>query len=411
MNNEPIQSLIKDFSALLENSEDFDVKIKAGEEPDIKEFKAHSIILSTRSAYFKNGLSSRWARRENGIIVFDKPNISPSVFEVLINYIYTGTFSNKNDVSHVDIFIASDEIGLFEVSQQVEKRLLETESAWKFPNDFITICKHDTFTNLYEIALELADLMELERTLRNCIPHIRFFQLPFNELHQVIARYKNILPNNILDDIYLYLSGTSPKHLQNNLLKRESAYSFDSKIINATDAALIASWIDKKQGIPYRFRDMPFKFELIYRASLENFGIDKFHKNCDNKGPTVVIIKVRNSEEIIGGYNPLDWYEVDLMKNNNNTFDDYADYKFKPTSKSFVFSLISLSTGAIPRLSYVTSKNEAITWCKAKGPCFGFRDLWIECDGLRRSIVGTCKQHSYETAIIEKETFEIEEYE
>ncbi|CAG8600679.1 5706_t:CDS:2, partial [Racocetra fulgida] len=229
-----------------------------------------------------------------------------------------------NEVSNVDIFIASDEIGLFEVSQQVEKRLLETESAWKFPNDFITI-----------------------------------------------SRYKNILPNNILDEIYLYLSGTSPKNLNNNLLKRESAYSFDSNIINARDAALIASWIDKKQGMPYRFKDMPFKFELIYRASLENFAIDKFHKNCDNKGPTVVIIKVRNSEEIIGGYNPLDWYEIDLMKNNSDTFGDYADYKFKSTSKN----------------------------------------LWIEYDLLRRSIVGTCKQHSYETAIIDKETFEIEEYE
>ncbi|CAG8555898.1 11217_t:CDS:2, partial [Dentiscutata heterogama] len=155
MNNEHIQNLLKDISSLLESSENFDVKIKIGEEPNIKEFKAHSVILSARSAYFKTALSSQWARKENGIIIFDKPNISPSVFEILLDYIYTGTFSDKNEVNLLDVFIAADEIELFGISQQVKKRLLETELVWKFPEDFITICKHDAFTNLYETALEL----------------------------------------------------------------------------------------------------------------------------------------------------------------------------------------------------------------------------------------------------------------
>ncbi|KAF0560332.1 BTB-domain-containing protein [Gigaspora margarita] len=150
MNNEPIQN----FSNLLKNPKDFDVKIKVGEKPNIKEFKVHSIILSTRSDYFKAALSSRWARREDGFIIFTKPNISPDVFEMLINYIYTGIFSNNNEVSLLDIFIAADEIGLFEISEQVEQCLLENESAWKFPKDFNTICKYDTFTILHEISLK-----------------------------------------------------------------------------------------------------------------------------------------------------------------------------------------------------------------------------------------------------------------
>ncbi|KAF0490230.1 btb/poz domain-containing protein 19-like [Gigaspora margarita] len=73
---------------LHENSKDFDVKIKVGEIPNIKEFKAHSIILSARSDYFKTALSSRWAKREDGFIIFDKPNISPPVFEILIKNIF-----------------------------------------------------------------------------------------------------------------------------------------------------------------------------------------------------------------------------------------------------------------------------------------------------------------------------------
>ncbi|RHZ85948.1 hypothetical protein Glove_58g63 [Diversispora epigaea] len=75
------------------------------------------------------------------------------------------------------------------------------------------------------------------------------------------------------------------------------------ELINAKDAG-IASWINKRRT-PCHFSDLPFKFKLIYRASCEGFEINNFHNNCDNKGSTVVVIKVRNSEATIGGYNPL----------------------------------------------------------------------------------------------------------
>ena len=80
MNN----SVIIDLSNLLENPEDYNVKIIVGEGSNVKEFKAHSLILNIRSVYFKNALSSRWARVEGGIAVFNKPNITPLVFEILL---------------------------------------------------------------------------------------------------------------------------------------------------------------------------------------------------------------------------------------------------------------------------------------------------------------------------------------
>ena len=66
------------------NTEDYYVKIIVGKEPDIKEFKTHSAILSFRSNYFKNALSSQRAKKEDGIIVLEQPNISPLAFEVLM---------------------------------------------------------------------------------------------------------------------------------------------------------------------------------------------------------------------------------------------------------------------------------------------------------------------------------------
>ncbi|CAG8622425.1 22813_t:CDS:2, partial [Gigaspora margarita] len=299
------------------------------------------------------------------------------------SYIYTGIFSVENNVSLVEIFISADEIELLELCKQLKKTLLETESAWKLPKDFIMLCQHND-TDLYNVAFDLVcknpkvvfeskeflemgedhlihllksddlrldeieiwgylvkwgmknsdfiltddltkwnqtDFAELEKTIHNCIPHIRFFQMSLYELRSIKTKYRNILPD-LSDEIFRNLD---PRH--GLLQKRVSAYPFDSKIIDAKDAALIATWIDNKQGMPYQ---------------LINDG--------DRTLPSNV----------------------------------YNNYKCK-TSKSFIFSLLSFSRGAIPRISRISTKNEAIIWCNNKGPCFGSQDLWIQNNSSRRS--------------------------
>ncbi|CAG8839541.1 42200_t:CDS:2, partial [Gigaspora margarita] len=131
-------------------------------------------------------------------------------------YIYTGIFSVENNVSFVEIFISADEIKLFELCKQLKEYLLETGSAWKFPKDFIMLCQHND-TDLYNLAFDLVckspkvifeskeflemDFVELEKTMHNCIPHIRFFQMSLYELRSIKAKYKNILPD-LSDEIF-----------------------------------------------------------------------------------------------------------------------------------------------------------------------------------------------------------------
>ena len=82
-----ISKLVNDFSNLLKESDYYDVEIKVGtdEQDDVKIFKAHSGILRTRCSYFKTALSNNWIKRsDNGIILFEKENISPKIFEVLL---------------------------------------------------------------------------------------------------------------------------------------------------------------------------------------------------------------------------------------------------------------------------------------------------------------------------------------
>jgi hypothetical protein len=48
-----------------------------------------------------------------------------------------------------------------------------------------------------------------------------------------------------------------------------------------------------------------FEWRLCYRASLDGWKAEDFHSKCDNKGPTVVFVKVGNF--IFGGFTDRNW--------------------------------------------------------------------------------------------------------
>ena len=84
MTTELLLCLSKDLLKLFESSTTCDVSIMVGEAPNIETFKAHSVILTSRSPYFATALSSNWVKKEDDIIILTKPNITPKVFEILL---------------------------------------------------------------------------------------------------------------------------------------------------------------------------------------------------------------------------------------------------------------------------------------------------------------------------------------
>ena len=76
--------LSKDLSVILNNADDFNVIIQVGEDQNIKEFQAHSVILRARSPYFKSAFSTKWITKKNDMIMFNKPNITPPVFDMIL---------------------------------------------------------------------------------------------------------------------------------------------------------------------------------------------------------------------------------------------------------------------------------------------------------------------------------------
>ena len=84
MSSKFLVELSNDYEKLFEVETGYDVVIYAGEEPNIKEIHAHSIILCIRSQYFRSAFSNEWAEKRDGKFIFRKPNISPQLFNIIL---------------------------------------------------------------------------------------------------------------------------------------------------------------------------------------------------------------------------------------------------------------------------------------------------------------------------------------
>jgi len=58
------------------------------------------------------------------------------------------------------------------------------------------------------------------------------------------------------------------------------------------------------------------QYELLYSGSRDGFESSIFHKKCDNKTPTLVVIKAHTGK-IFGGFTNLTWNHDDDYKIND----------------------------------------------------------------------------------------------
>jgi len=75
----------------------------------------------------------------------------------------------------------------------------------------------------------------------------------------------------------------------------------------------------KKKVADYQSIDVS-KYKLIYRGSEDGMTPEAFHSKCDNKGPTVVFVKVKDSDDVIGGYTSQSWCATENYALDNEAF-------------------------------------------------------------------------------------------
>ena len=128
------------------------------------------------------------------------------------------------------------------------------------------------------------DYEALKKTLNQFIPLIRFMEISSDDFCNKIKPYKDIIPNQIYKEIDdFYHNGTLPKTV--TLPPRIG--KLDSKIIKPKLAKIIINWMDKKDFLTSRY-----KFNLIYRGSIDGIGNQSFKNKCKGQIKSLVLIKV-----------------------------------------------------------------------------------------------------------------------
>ncbi|CAB4373484.1 unnamed protein product [Rhizophagus irregularis] len=178
-----------------------------------------------------------------------------------------------------------------------------------------------------------------------------------------LKNLQDILPQDLIHSLleFYIVPNMKPKDNLTPSRKPNFKYQLDSTLIESNHVPIFASWIDKKDSSHYNRKNISYDLELLYRSSQDGNDTKSFHKNCDNKGATIWIAKIKNSTQLIGGYNPLNWDQSG---------------SWKTTADSFLFNFTNGKNISTAKISYANIQNRAVYCGNRYGPTMG--DLY--CD-------------------------------
>jgi hypothetical protein len=287
--------------------------------------------------------------------------------------------------------IKRDDLQMKEI--EVWERILK----WGLAQNPTIVSEPDTWT--YD------DFKIMKNTLQHCIPLIRFFSLSPKDLLCKVRPYKKLLDRQIYENLLSSCLNPDSEPNDNILLPRNLKVDeifIDTKIVNLNIIATISRWINKvdynnKFSYLRELTYFPYEFKLLLRGSKDGFTPKKFHDLCNNRSGTVIFIKVKGTEEMLGGYNPTVWQSAGHYFHNKYSF--IFSYKNKNNFKDAI-------------LSNVENANRAIdNRYRNYGPSFG-EDLlmWAANDTNNYENVLT-KKKDYKEKIRDDGEFSIEDYE
>jgi hypothetical protein len=230
----------------------------------------------------------------------------------------------------------------------------------------------------------------MESTLYRFIPLIRFYHISSEDFHLKVYPFKALLPKDLINNLITFYM--IPNKKLNIDIQPPRNPKYDTDIIKFQHFAIFSSWIEKKDDFYYYKTNIPYHFKLIYRASKDGKTAKSFHKKCDKKGPTIVIIKIKGSKQIIGGYNPFSW-------------DTSKSYKY--TTDSFMFTFTDRRNTKTGKISY-SNGTYSIGCYPTHGPIFGGDFSCKDCANIWRF---NNYFHSYPDINIPKGSIQVDDYE
>jgi hypothetical protein len=130
-----------------------------------------------------------------------------------------------------------------------------------------------------------------------------------------------------------------------------------SKIVNDGGSwAVLKQWIFEANGISGCRSSKELDFNVLHQASTQGFQASTFHQRCDNRGPTLVLVKSTDGR-IFGGVNFISWTSVT---------------GYSASSNGFLFALKDGQHRHDPALFRITQNSDRAAYNTASyGPIFG----------------------------------------
>ncbi|CAB5190491.1 unnamed protein product [Rhizophagus irregularis] len=295
-------------------------------------------------------------------MIFHKPNISPKIFEIILKYIYGGIveIDTEDPEEILDLLIASDELYFEEILDYLQDIFLEPikdslqdyivlviNISIRYPT-FNVIKDYVDFTIKYlphiiffskefynldreilELLLQRDDIMIKEVQLWDCLLEWCKFKVELNN--------SNIEEWNTMD--FIRLKESLQPFINHIRFSHMTTSDFTDKVLPYRASVEEYIYDIIKKIFFTSIRDM---IRLSFNFSVEQpkrRGIDSLLINI-KECPTLTIIRVEGTNELIGGYNPLDWQSP-------------PDWVEGITRDSFIFKIDNQDEKYIPSKPYI----------------------------------------------------------
>ncbi|GBB95517.1 hypothetical protein RclHR1_25510001 [Rhizophagus clarus] len=471
MNSTFHSGLVKDISLLLKDSNNFNVTIHVGENENEGEFKAHSIILCARSLYFKSAFSNEWVIMNNNMITFNKPNIAPNIFEMVLKYIYTGELdlTKQPGENILELLIASDELLIEELFEHLQDYLIEKRQIWVKQNCVVVLltisklirCKKlqdyclrficadiRPFITSKEFLLLNKDILHelfkrddfqievivvLEFLIKWSIKQIPELGKKNNQDEWNIENYEDL--KNILSDFIPFIKFTEitsedfhikvrpykaiipnniyEKIMTNYLIEQPKSYTpiiapqIDSNIIKSKLTNIIINWIDKKHAKYIRTKE-----DKLYKFDLiyrgSRDGINNESFRNKCEGQVASLVLIKVNQ-INKIFGGYSSIGFNSIKNDLLLFDydGYTSLSFYYSSDNFIFSFENNEDIQNMKICRVIDYPKAILNHYTYGFNFGHGSLYMK----NRSLYVNNECDNYEKNLNMNNNFIIEEIE
>ena len=192
---------------------------------------------------------------------------------------------------------------------------------------------------IHSITIPLASKIEKEKIKINVQKVLEEDVKKLDDFTKLLEKYKKenselkIEIKNLKAQIEMNKKNeASNGYVSNDELSITNSNFHIEEFISKNKMDILKKWI--KNSSSY-FKNKTFHFSLIYKATVHGDSAQIFHKNVDDKGPLVIIVKTTENK-IIGGYTSKPWSSSNDQQKDDDaflfTFESYKMYKIKKSS-------------------------------------------------------------------------------